>query len=263
MPQRRQIISSSGSSPITVNPTVTYTLTPPAMRENLINGGSGTALPATEGASQTSYTLASTDFWTIAPSLTFVNCGMILAVVHNPTGGSISASYRFLKNGTSINTASVSVNAGQYVTIHFRNMVGAVAGDIFETRLWGSTSLLHMYTGLAMYPTQPVLPQQANLVDYVMASHPTPVVGLTPTQQSTNPGVMNFRGFNWDTVANLLSTRDATKLVHVTTGDIWRPDEGDAQVSVQTHSATVYPFYRRNLVPTSMVVKPLVGLEAL
>lgn len=215
------------------------------------------AVPTSEpGAPQVEYTIAAGHLPNIGGA-SAVWTPMLWASGHNDTAGSITLSYRLMKNDVSVQTGTQSVTAGRYWTVNCYNYYDSAVGDKIQLSLSASGAGLDWrYKGLFIYPTRIDLGAPLYLAEYTIDRLPDLALGVP---------LIVIRG-NWYTYASdsMYHIGNAVdSFAHDVVSDHadyhgGRPTYGDIQqTNSSTTSSSYYPYYIYNHVPTQIVYYPL------
>lgn len=220
-----------------------------------------TPLPTSEPAtSQIVYTVQEADLPTLSMTVEgrmFVV--LIICAGKNTDTASRTVYYRMLKNGSSINTGSVSVSAGYFWTLNacFTNVA---VGDVLEVRLWATSDLVNWdYTARQVHVSRVALMSKFPLAILKFAE-----VAVQPVLTLGNPYPYATQGFYVYHRSGIYSARtSATEinwwLAHGTFKlyQIYYGDYSYVGSGLATTSSTYRPYYARHYVPARIQLRAL------
>lgn len=170
-------------------------------------------LPTTEPAtSQIIFTVQQSDLVNITPkAISTKHSALILASGKCVTAATIS--YRVLKNGVSITTASTTGTANQFWSQNHWRWYDVQVGDVLEVRAWSNqTDTTVDYTCLQLYPSAVVLSPIGMIMSDIacspqnLTSNPTPTGAGVRTVNVANTGGFNITASDNAAVGNSSGT---------------------------------------------------------
>jgi len=226
-----------------------------------------TALPTEEPTeSQISITLAKADLPVVklngSPNIPTVKYIMLLyAGGKNEDTASQTVYLRMLKNGSSLSSGSFSVGAGYYWTLNCW-FFDVKVGDTLELRLWSSSSNVNWdYHAYACQPTRCFpYPSGVSKVIWVktknIVKHPELSLG-----NPHNLATMDYYLANGKT-SHFIRFGTTTEAEHI---ELWKDyiflagygDRYYKNSELADGSSTYRPYYRRNYIPTKIIVREL------
>jgi len=225
-----------------------------------------TSLPTSEPAeSQISITLAEADLPVVKlngspniPAITYI--ALVYAGGQNTDSASQTVYWRLLKNGSSLSNGSFAVDANYYWTITARYF-DVNAGDTIELRLWASSSAVNWdYDAHVCHYTRP-FPYASGVVADLWIKIKDIV--QHPILSQGNPYVYSIYNYRVENPETEYKYREDTSaefehferwkeyLFRIGLGDIHQND-----ATYNTHSS-YRPYYRRNFVPTKILIREL------
>jgi len=235
----------------------TLSITHQSAKETLLS--TPETLPTSEPATpQIGYTVAESDFPTFSFQLyQRIFVGVVVGAGKVTTAATIS--YRMKKNGSSVYNSTLSVSANYYYTI-MAFFLDVKAGDVLELALWSSQSDSSWdYKAFQVQVTRiipfnkPRLLMPCNFK--AMISQPALSLG--------NPSfsLQNLLTQHLDqTLFSISAAKDIEVIYAKDTYGIFRINYGDNSYSnsAATRTSSSYrPYYYRNVIPTSIVMRAL------
>jgi len=226
-----------------------------------------TALPTEEPTeSQISITLAEADLPVVklngSPNIPTVTYTMLLyAGGKNEDTADQTVYWRMLKNGESLSNGSFSVSAGYYWTLTC-GFFDVKAGDTLELRLWASSSNVNWdYHAYACQATR-CFPYPSDVSKVIWVK--TKDIVAHPELSLGNPSVSVTASYYVINPKTPYDSRYYTGLevehIELWTAYVFRVNYGDysrRNSAVAGTSSAYRPYYRRNNVPTKIIVREL------